>query len=223
MTFSIAAVCRESQMAGCAIASSSICVASRCAFVRSGVGVALSQNITDPALGALLLQRIAEGEEPATAVGFLAGNQANIEWRQIGAINLAGQGALFTGDRALGIHASSQGEDCIAMGNLLDNPDVPLAMTTSFQQSTGALAERLMKALEAGLSAGGEKGPVYSAGLLVTAQHEWPVVNLRVDWHISPITELRMLWQQYEPQMQAYITRAHDPQNAESYGVPGDE
>ena len=96
-------------------------------------------------------------------------------------------------------------------------------MIDSFENSSGHLAERLLKALEAGLAAGGELGPVQSAGLLVAAKPDWPVVDLRVDWHIEPISELRMVWRNYLPQMDAYITRAKDPANAESYGVPGDE
>ena len=55
MTFSIAARCTESEEVGIVIASSSICVASRCAFVRTGVGAVLTQNVTDPCLGPAVL------------------------------------------------------------------------------------------------------------------------------------------------------------------------
>ena len=96
-------------------------------------------------------------------------------------------------------------------------------MIEDFESSSGHLADRLLKALEAGLAAGGELGPVQSAGLLVAAEPNWPVVDLRVDWHIDPISELRMIWRNYQPQMQAYITRAKNPANAESFGVPGDD
>ncbi|MOA70678.1 hypothetical protein D3C78_1997420 [compost metagenome] len=54
--------------------------------------------------------------------------------------------------------------------------------------------------------------------------YSWPIVDLRVDWaEKDPINELAELWQAYAPQMQAYITRAIDPREAPSYGVPGDE
>ncbi|HCH32673.1 MAG TPA: hypothetical protein DE045_07015 [Oceanospirillaceae bacterium] len=55
------------------------------------------------------------------------------------------------------------------------------------------------------------------------AQPESPVVNLRVDWHDSPIDQLHSIWREYQPQMQAYTTRAVDPANSEFHGVPGDE
>ena len=223
MTFSVAGICPETGMVGCAITSSSICVASRCAFVRSGTGVALTQNITNPDLGPLALNLMADKLSPEQIMKALATEDADIQWRQLGILNLKGESATFSGDEALGTYATAEGQNCIAMGNLLDNTGVPQAMIDSFETSSGHLAERLLTALEAGLAAGGELGPVFSAGLLVADQPQWPVVNLRVDWHIQPITELRMIWQNYQPQMQAYITRAGDPANAESYGVPGDE
>ena len=51
----------------------------------------------------------------------------------------------------------------------------------------------------------------------------WPIADLRVDWHDEPIAELARLWTLWQPQMDAYVTRALDPSQAPSYGVPGDE
>lgn len=80
-----------------------------------------------------------------------------------------------------------------------------------------------MTALQAGLAAGGEAGPVHSAGLKIVDRLDWPLVDLRVDWHDSPIEALAQAWAVYRPQMAAYVTRALDPTAAPSYGVPGDE
>ena len=55
MTLSIAAWDQSSGQLGAAISSSSISVASRCLHWHPGVGIALSQNITDPRLGPRLL------------------------------------------------------------------------------------------------------------------------------------------------------------------------
>ncbi|GAA3545109.1 DUF1028 domain-containing protein [Zobellella aerophila] len=223
MTFSVAGICPETGMVGCAITSSSIAVASRCAFVRSGTGVALTQNVTNPDLGPLALDLLQEGLAPAEILEAQSQADTDIEWRQLGVLNTRGEAATFSGSQALGLHATAQGKGCLAMGNLLANTEVPRAMVDAFENSRGHLAERLLQALEAGLAAGGELGTVHSAGLLMSAEPKWPVVDLRVDWHIEPISELRMIWQNYQPQMQAYITRAKDPANAESFGVPGDE
>ncbi len=102
--------------------------------------------------------------------------------------------------------------------------DVPGAMAREFAKDPSLhLAERLLRGLEAGLVAGGEMGPVKSAGLLVVHEQIWPLVDLRVDWSDEgPIPALRNLWSLYEPQMKDYVTRALDPRSAPAYGVPGD-
>ena len=74
------------------------------------------------------------------------------------------------------------------------------------------LAERLLRALEAGLASGGEEGPVHSAALIVHHQQAFPLVSLTVDWDdADPIGFLRKLWTDYKPQMGAYLQRAIDP------------
>lgn len=81
----------------------------------------------------------------------------------------------------------------------------------------------MLQALEAGLRAGGEAGPVHSAGLSVVRQVPWRETDLRVDWSEEPVAELRWLVELWLPQRDAYVTRALDPSAAPSYGVPGDE
>ena len=78
--------------------------------------------------------------------------------------------------------------------------------------------------LIAGRDAGGEAGPVHSAGLLMVDRESWPVADLRCDWLDTgcPVDAVARAWAVYAPQMAAYITRAHDPRSAPSYGVPGD-
>ena len=91
---------------------------------------------------------------------------------------------------------------------------VPPAMLRAFQADPSApLAERLLQALEAGLAAGGEHVPVRSAHLLVVERESFPLIDLRVDWHDTPIAELRSLWQLYAPQSNDYLLRALDPDN----------
>jgi uncharacterized Ntn-hydrolase superfamily protein len=80
----------------------------------------------------------------------------------------------------------------------------------------------VLAAMQAGLDAGGEAGPIHSAGMKLVDQVAWPVADLRVDWSDAPLAELAKLWTVYEPQMEAYVTRALNPTEAPSYGVPGD-
>lgn len=81
-----------------------------------------------------------------------------------------------------------------------------------------------MAALFAGLAAGGEAGPLHSAGLLVAGDQSWPLVDLRCDWTEGcPIRALDDAWQVYRPQMDDYVMRALDPAASPSYGVAGDD
>ena len=77
--------------------------------------------------------------------------------------------------------------------------------------------------LQAGLQAGGEAGPLHSAGLRVARTVPWPVTDLRVDWSETPIADLSTLLEVWLPQRDEYVTRALDPTAAPRYGVPGDE
>ena len=223
MTFSIIARCNKTGQFGGAISSSSPAVAARCIQAKAGVGVATSQNITDPYLANILLDMTKYDLAPEDSIAELVKNTDFIEYRQLSVINSDEQPAAFSGKFTLGVHSQCVGEHAVGAGNLLENEDVPKAMVNAFAESAGSLAERLMVALKAGLAQGGEAGPVHSAGLLVVDKLEWPVINLRVDWSDTPIEDLYQLWKVYEPQVEDYIVRALNPTDSPSYGVPGNE
>jgi len=224
MTISIAGYCAKSGMFGCAISSSSISVASRCAFVKAQTGVTLTQNVTNPALGPLGLLLLSEGASASQALEQLKQADEHIEHRQLGVLDASGNGATFSGKHALGIFNTSHGSHCIAMGNLLANDQVPQAMIDAFESTTDMdLPTRLVQALNAGVEQGGELGELKSAGLMVCIDHSWPELDLRIDWDDAPIEALKEAWNVYQPQMKDYILRADDPSSAASYGVPGDE
>jgi uncharacterized Ntn-hydrolase superfamily protein len=188
--------------------------------VRAGIGAALTQNVTDPRLGPRALELMAGGLPAKDALARLREDAAQIAWRQLAAVDREGRTANFTGARALGIHGAAEGAGCVAIGNLLANPEIPRAMIEAFESASDALAARLVGALEAGLAAGGEISPVRSAGLLIADRQPWPVVDLRVDWADRPIAALRALWIEYAPQLEAYVARALDPDAAPSFDSP---
>ena len=222
MTFSIAAFDPPSGAFGVAVSSSSICVAARCAFAGAGAGAVATQNVTNPALGVRGLELLAAGHDAASTLAALLDEERFPEWRQLVVVDGAGASAVHSGARTLGRHAAARGDGCAAAGNLLASEEVPAAMCAAFAATPGHLAERLVAALEAGQAAGGEEGPVRSAGVRVAAQQSWPVVDLRVDWHEQPVAALRELWRLYAPQLDDYVTRARDPHGAPAFGVPGD-
>ncbi|MCY1438053.1 hypothetical protein D9M71_542370 [compost metagenome] len=116
------------------------------------------------------------------------------------------------------------GEQCVAAGNMLASPVVIETMVRAFEQAEGQLADRLLAAMQGGVAAGGEAGPVHSAAVMVVGELTWPIVNLRVDWaDEDPIGQLQRLWLAYRPQVQDYIDRALAPDRSPGYGVAGDD
>jgi uncharacterized Ntn-hydrolase superfamily protein len=224
MTFSIAGRCAKTGAFGVAITTSSIAVGARCPHARAGVGAVATQNVTDPNLGPMLLDLMEQGMSAGQAIDAVVKASPNIDFRQLTAVDGQGRSASWSGKYILGTHAVSEQTDCVAAGNLLKSATLPRVMTDAFAANAGEhLAERLLRALEAGLASGGEEGPVHSTALIVYHQQAFPLVSLRVDWDDDdPIRFLRRLWVDYRPQMGAYLQRAIDPTQAPSYGVPGD-
>ncbi len=215
MTFSIAGRCPRTGMFGIAITTSSICVASRCAWARAGAGAVLTQNFTDPRLGARGLDLLAGGCSAAEVIQALVGDNPCAAYRQLAAIDRQGKTSCFSGEKTLGTYAGAEGDQCVAVGNLLADPEIPQEMVNTFaEDSDRHLAHRLLRALERGLEAGGEISPVNSAGLLVVHDQPWPLADLRVDWQDSPLRTLRELWKRYEPQIKTFLSWALSPDEA---------
>lgn len=225
MTFSLVGRCERTGMLGAVVSSSSPAVAARCAWARAGVGAAGTQNITDPTLGPALLDRVAAGATAEEALAAVIAAADHVEYRQLTVVDAEGRSAAFSGGQTLGLHATHTAYGCASAGNLLADADVPAAMADAFRRDPEApLGDRLVDALRAGRDAGGEEGPVHSAGVIVVDTVSWPVTDLRVDWcDGDPIEELRGLWRLWRPQAEQYVTRALDPRAAPRYGVPGDE
>ncbi len=211
-------------MFGVAISSSSPAVAARCSYARAGVGAVASQNVTDPTLGPLALDAMQGGMSAAQAVAAVQAQGRYIEYRQVLAVDGQGRTAIHSGPNSLGIWTQAQGQDVASGGNLLANDSVPQAIVEGFLGSAGHLGDRLIAAMRAGLAAGGEAGPVHSAGMMLVDEVSWPVADLRCDWtEECPIEAVATAWEVYKPQLEAYVQRALDPRAAPSYGVPGDQ
>jgi uncharacterized Ntn-hydrolase superfamily protein len=223
MTFSISARCPRTGMFGVSVSSSSPCVAARCAHARAGVGAVATQNVTDPTLGPRGLDIMAGGMPAPVALERLKRDASHLQFRQLALVDRKGMTASFSGERTLGRHRAVEAPNVVAAGNALANMDVPERMVEAFSQNEAAdLGDRLIAAMRAAVAAGGEEGPVHSAGLILVRDVPWPVADLRVDWHeTDPIGALADLWDLWKPQLEAYVTRALDPESAPSYGVPG--
>lgn len=224
MTFSLVARCAETGMFGVAISSSSPAVAARCSYAQAGAGAVASQNVTDPTLGPLGLELMGQGLSAPDALEVIRQKGAFIEYRQVLMVDAMGRTAIHSGPNALGIWSEAKAENVASGGNLLADSGVPQAIVDGFLAAEGHLGDRLIAAMRAGLAAGGEAGPVHSAGMKIVDKVSWPVADLRCDWtEDCPIEAIATAWDIYKPQLDAYIQRAIDPREAPSYGVPGDE
>ncbi|WP_406348985.1 DUF1028 domain-containing protein [Streptomyces sp. NBC_00144] len=223
MTFSL--VVRDGERFGIAVSSSSPAVAARVAHLAPGVGAAASQNVTDPTLGTSLLTGLAEhgdGQRALADVTGAARNAKTIGYRQLTVLGRSGPGFAYSGPGTLGTHASATADGAVAAGNMLSGEHIPQVLLDAYTAATGELEERLIAALRAAVAAGGEEGPVHSAGLAVVADVDWRVTDLRVDWADDPVDRLAELLDVWLPQRDDYVRRGLDPQAAPSYGVLGD-
>ena len=224
MTFSLVARCKETGMLGTAVTSSSPAVAARCSYTRSNVGAVSTQNVTDPSLGKKSLDFLETGLTSIQVVEKIKSTNKHLEYRQVLIIDSKGNTAIHSGNNSLGIWSEAVGDNVISAGNLLANKEVTKVIVSAFEQNKGHLADRMLAGLKAGLDAGGEEGPIHSAGIKISHQVSWPIIDLRCDWtEDCPITKLFEIWRVYKPQVDDYLQRAMDPTGAPSYGVPGDK
>ena len=186
-------------MFGTAVASSSPAVAARCSYTRSNVGAISSQNVTDPSLGNLSLDLLEKGLSAFQVIDQIKKTEKNLEYRQVLVIDSKGQTALHSGENSLGICSEAKGLNVLSAGNLLANSEVPQAIVKIFENTSGHLGDRLIEALIGGLDAGGEAGPVHSAGIKISDKVSWPIVDLRCDWtEDCPIKKLSEIWKVYK-------------------------
>jgi uncharacterized Ntn-hydrolase superfamily protein len=125
-----------------------------------------------------------------------------------------GQTAAFTGRLAASWAGHHQGKNCAVAGNILKGPEVVERMAEMFELSEKeALAERLLRALEAGEDAGGDRRGKQAAHLQVVNVEAWKHIDLRVDDHSAPVEELRRIFEQAKtdlfPFRDMYPTRSN--------------
>lgn len=215
MTFSIAGRCARTGMLGAVVTTSSMAVGGRCAYAEANVGAVLTQHRTDPRLGPKMLARLRDGATPKDIIQHFEKTEPGLDWRQLAIIDAKGEAAFFNGGNIYSIFKGRVGRDCVAAGNILRNTDVVDAMVQSFEANEAQpLAERLMRAIEAGDAAGGELKQIKSAGLVVAYRESFPFVDLRVDLDPRPLAQLRFLWELYQPTADDYVVRAVDPDRA---------
>lgn len=180
---------------GIAIASKFFAVGALCPHAQSGVGALATQALVNPLLAAPALQGMAEQREPSELLdALLAADEGSVH-RQFHMIDAAGRGAAHTGSDCVGWCGHTLREGFSVAGNMLAGAQVIEATADTYASRADLpFALRLITALAAGEAVGGDKRGKQSAALLVYSGQDYPALDMRVDDHVEPITELQRLY-----------------------------
>ena len=193
--------CPKTLALGVCVATAVPSVGSVVPHVESGIGAIATQAYTNVLYGIKGLKLLKMGFSPQTALEAMLKEDSEREQRQVIILDKDGRTAAFTGKETIDWKGHLVGANYAVAGNMLVGSKVIEAMAHTFDGSKGELSERLMKALEAGQRAGGDKRGKKSAALLVT-NHQGtgtrPLLDLRVDDHPDPVKELRRIYEAYK-------------------------
>lgn len=203
MTFSIVARSDDGESWGVAVASKFLAVGSAVPAAVAQVGAIATQADANVAYKGLALSHLDEGATAEVALQRLLDEDDGRDHRQVGLVDVDGGAATHTGGSCIDWAGGWTGEGVAVQGNCLTGEDVLLAIQAAWHTSDpeAPLAERLLDALSAGDNAGGDKRGKQSAALLVVRDEagygglDDIAVDLRVDDHPEPVTELSRLLQ----------------------------
>jgi uncharacterized Ntn-hydrolase superfamily protein len=201
MTFSIVARCPKTKTLGVCVSTAVPAVGSVVPHVKAEVGAIATQGFTNVLYGTNGLKLLEMGFSPETALEAMLKEDVEREKRQVTFIDINGRTAAFTGKETPEWKGHLIGKDYVVAGNCLVGPQVVEAMAQTFEAASGNLAERLLKALEAGQGAGGDKRGKASAAILVVNTKPSPTrpsIDLRIDSHPNPVAELRKVWEDFK-------------------------
>lgn len=184
----------DSSLLGVAVTSRVLAVGAHCPFVRQRSVAIASQAYLNPYLAHDLIEQLDQGDELQHAAEAVLGADSGRAWRQLIAIRPTGEPFVFTGVETDPWAGHRTGRNSAAAGNLLVGAETVDALIETFESSSGSLPERLIQALAAGQEAGGDRRGRQSAAILVRATEEAAYVDLRIDDHPDPVSELARLF-----------------------------
>lgn len=214
MTWSILARDTDGRF-GAAIASRFFAVGALCLHSRRGVGILSTQALMNPLYGPAGIDGLAAGLAPAAVLERLTASDAGRDQRQVHMLGAHGPAAVHTGAACVDWCGHQVHADFSVAGNMLAGPQVLQATADAFVASAGQpLAERLLAAMLAGETAGGDKRGKQSAALRIQGDEDRAELDLRVDDHTEPLLELQRLHRVSLERFQPFIAclaGRHDP------------
>ncbi|HEX6988158.1 MAG TPA: DUF1028 domain-containing protein [Bacillota bacterium] len=215
-TFSICGRCSRTGQLGVAIATRFLAVGALAPKARAGIGAVSTQAYVNPYHGYWMMEGMAGGLSAEAAVAASLARDPRPDLRQLLAVDASGRSAAHTGENCDTWRGHRLGPNFGAGGNMLSGPAVVDALVETFTATEGEglpLAERLLRCIEAGEAAGGDKRGKQSAALLVVEREDYPLIDLRVDDHGEPVAELRRIYgiylRDYADILRALPTRAN--------------
>ena len=200
-TFSIVGFDPETKEWGIAVQSKFLAVGSVVPWAQANVGAIATQSYANTRFGPEGLKLLAEGKSAQEVMDILIAGDEERHLRQVGIVDREGKAAAFTGDGCHAWAGGITGPYYAAQGNILVSEETVQAMAQTFEGTQGDLSHRLLEALDAGQSAGGDSRGQQSAALFVVQDqagyrgYNDVKVDLRVDDHPQPITELKRLFE----------------------------
>ena len=187
-------------------------------YIDPGIGAVSTQSWVNPYLAIEALVHIRDKSEAWLALDKAVADDPDSRLRQLGAVGITGPGAAFTGSDCTNWKGHLVGADYAIQGNMLTGPSTLEAMQKIWLASSSMeLAERLMQVLEAGDQAGGDLRGKQSAALKVMGLEIYAEVDLRVDEHNEPVTELRRVLEVAKRQLLPFVQgmpKRHGPSTA---------
>ena len=200
MTFSLVACDRDQGQWGVVVASKFLAVGAIVPWAQAETGAVATQAFANLPYGPDGLELLASGATAQETIDRLTGADADFQERQIGVVDAAGGSASFTGTGCFDWAGGRTGDGYAAQGNLLAGPEVVAALAETFESTEGPLVERMLAALQAGDEAGGDRRGRQSAAVVVRQAgggyggNNDLLIDLRVDDHPDPVTELQRLY-----------------------------
>jgi uncharacterized Ntn-hydrolase superfamily protein len=194
MTWSIVARDESTGQIGIAVATCAFAVGARVPFVATGVGAVATQSFVNPFYGYRGIELLRAGAPAADAVRILTDADEGRSQRQVHIMDRAGRIAAYTGDGCVDWCGHLVRETFSVAGNMLAGPQVIERTAEVFVENGHlSLAQRFLAAMTAGEAAGGDKRGKQSAAMLIHDEEEYPLMDIRVDDHADPLTELARL------------------------------
>lgn len=197
MTWSIAALDRKTGAFGVCVTTKFFGVGSLAPFARAGVGAIATQAFVNPSFGPRGLRLLQEGLTARQVLEVLLASDEGREHRQLAVVDRAGNVAQHTGAECVVWAGHRAGDGFAVQGNMLVGQPTVETTADAYEANLDAdFPERLLRAIEAGQEAGGDKRGRQSAALLVYTTEEYPMLDIRVDDHPDPVVELRRLFEE---------------------------